>query len=116
MRIVRNWDRFFSAVHRQVYESFDDTAAEARRNLGNGSLSRTVQVQRTGHLAARVGSNHPGAKAQEVGAYITPKSAKALRFASGKFSKRARIRGKRWLKRAGPKWHDHLTRRLRGVR
>ena len=110
MRYVSHADAFFTAIGRRFGVALEDAADLAGRLPGSPS---DLRAERTGPLSGRVGSSKPYAKAQERGAYIVPRQAQALRFASGQFSRRARLRPKRYLAQTAMRWGDLLTRRLR---
>lgn len=106
--------RFKAKVLQRLNLSARDVQRQAQRNLGGGgALTGSVRVIQVRPGLWRVGSSHPGAYAQEVGAYITPRGAKALKF-NGRFAMHARIPAKRWLSRAGKQFARFAGRRLRG--
>lgn len=106
---------FLAAVDGRVRLALRDVVPIARRNLGgSGPMAASVHAVDRGPLRGLVGSSHPGAYAQEVGAYIRPVHRRALKFADGGYSARARIPAKHWLSRAGRQWGSVLSRRLRG--
>lgn len=107
---------FLAAVDRRVDLALRDMVPIARRNLGGsgGELSGSVEVIETGPMRGVVGSRHPGAYAQEVGAFVRPTSRRALKFADGTFRMRARIPAKHWLRRTGQQWGRVVAARLRG--
>lgn len=112
MRIESRVPQFLGRVRTQFAAAIDDAGEEARHRPGAPS---DTHGEVTGPLTGRIVSNKPGARAQERGAYITPKRARALRFADGTFSMHARIRGKHYLRKTGRRWGRILVPRLRGV-
>lgn len=111
-RFVSHRVEFLSRVRSMAGESIEDVAAIARANRGS---PRDTRAEMTGPGAGRVGSSKPYAKAQERGAYIVPTRARALRYASGRFSKRSRLPATRWLSKAIRHWPERLALRLRQV-
>lgn len=108
--------QFLAKIDRRLDLAADDIKRLARANLGGGGgqLSGSVKVEQIGSNRWRVGSNHPGARAQEKGVFIRPKRARVLKFADGAYSMHARVPAKRWLSRAGKQWARAAGRRLRG--
>lgn len=116
----------YTALHTRNQQAFDvaldKQVLRARQNLKSGGVGRlrsTVHKEIDDRLRGRVGSSEPGAKAQELGAYITPKAKKALKYTwRGQlhFNRKAvRIRAKRWLQRSGDKWGEDMSEALRQV-
>lgn len=111
--LVSHRAAFLRRVEQRVQLARQDVAGVAKRNLGGGgALTGSVRAIDEGFGRGRVGSDHPGAKAQELGAYITPSRRQALKF-EGRYSMKARIPAKRWLSRAARQWGALLSRRLR---
>lgn len=105
---------FMAKVHGRLQLGAQDVAKAAQRNLGGGgALTQSVKVERLGMGRWRIGSTHPGAMAQERGAFLRPKRRRALKFA-GRYSMHARIPAKHWLSRAGVQSLRLLGQRLRG--
>jgi hypothetical protein len=91
-----------------------DIARTAQRILGGGgALTGSVRVHRLGPGRWRIGSDHPGAMAQERGAFVRPKRRRALKF-NGRWAMHARIPAKHWLSRAGVQAPRLIGQRLRG--
>jgi hypothetical protein len=111
-RFVSHRAEFMARLHAQIGEALDDVAAIAQANKGSPADTR---VERSGPDGGRIGSSRSYAKAQNVGAYIVPKRARALKFADGSFRMRARIPATRWLNKAVRFWGERLAHRLRQV-
>jgi hypothetical protein len=109
-----NRHQFKAKVATRLQLGAQDVARAAQRNLGGGgALTGSVRVERLGPGRWRIGSLHPGAMAQERGAFVRPKRRRALKFA-GRFAMHARIPAKHWLSRAGVQSPQLLGQRLRG--
>lgn len=112
-RIVSYSSAFLSDVSAAFGRSVRDAGEEAARRRGAPS---DTHGDVTGFLEGRIGSDRPYAKAQERGAFIRPRGARALRFATGEFRMHARIKAKRYLRATGRRWgHELLVPRLREV-
>jgi hypothetical protein len=88
-----------------VKQAAEQVRAQAVRNLGaSAHIGPSLRTRVTGLSSAEIYSRHPGAKAQDVGAYIVPKAGRVLRFvvrgAVIYTSKPVRIKGKRYLQDA----------------
>lgn len=105
-------DQFLERVERQVALAIEDAGHEAASRPGAPSDTRG---EMTGSLRGRIGSSARYAKAQERGAYIVPRTKKALRYASGRFSRRSRLPAKRYLANTARRWAEILEARLRGA-
>jgi hypothetical protein len=110
VRYVSHAQDFYARIQTRFGAAVQDTAAVADQLPGSPRDLRAVQH---GPLRWRVGSSADHARAQELGAYIVPRQRRALKFASGAFSKRARLPAKRYLRRAAATFGSHLARRLR---
>lgn len=120
MRVQANYSAIHARNERAFQVALDKNVERARRNLGGsspGRLTSTVHDENLGRLKGRVGSSAPGARAQELGAYIVPRTRTALKYEwRGKthFNRKAvRIRAKHWLRRAGEKWGEDMSAALR---
>lgn len=105
-------DAFFERVEARVGLAIRDAGEEAAGRPGAPSDTRG---EMTGSLRGRIGSSARYAKAQERGAYIVPRTKKALRYASGRFSRRSRLPAKRYLAQTARRWGEILEARLRGA-
>lgn len=110
MKYVSHVDDFYARIQTRFGHAARDVAQIADALPGSPSDLRAVQQ---GPLHWRVGSSRPYARAQEKGAYIVPRRRRALKFADGTFSMRARLRPKRYLARAAAHFGPILNRRLR---
>jgi len=110
VKIESRVDGFMDRVERDFGLALDDAAEHAAALPGSPS---DLRAERLGPLHGRIGSSKPYAKAQEKGAYITPKRRRALKFVSGRFSMRARIPAKHYLAKTGRRWGAILVPRLR---
>lgn len=114
MSFESNRGAFMAKVHARLDLGIQDIAKTAQRNLGGGgALTGSVKVQRLGNGRFRIGSDHPGAMAQERGAFVHPHRRRALKFA-GRYSMHAHIPAKHWLSRAGVQSPRLIGQRLRG--
>lgn len=121
MNITVDASSLFTRNQRIFRESVERNRKRAVDNLksggGGGTLRSTVEARFTDELEAQIGSDHPGARAQEFGAYIVPVHAKALRYVHDgrvKFNRKAvRLRAKRWLRRAREAWREDLSIAIR---
>ena len=111
MRYIDRSDQFFSRIQQRFGAAVRDVERVADGLPGSPSDVRAVQV---GPLEWRVGSSKPYAKAQERGAYIVPKRARALKFADGSFRMSARIKPKRYLAKAAAGFGRAVRRRMAG--
>lgn len=118
MRLESNAGAFLARVDRDVRAARQDAAEHAAGLPGSPSDLRAE------HFAGgrgRIGSSKAYAKAQERGAYITPRKGRrgrngrpaALRAANGRFYKWVRIPARRYLERTGRQWGRFLGARLR---
>jgi len=103
---------FLDRLGARVALAIRDAGEEAAGRPGAPSDTRG---EITGALRGRIGSNARYAKAQERGAYIVPRTKKALRYASGRFSRRSRLPAKRYLANTARRWGEILEARLRGA-
>lgn len=92
------------ATFATVEEGIVRSVAERAPGGAGGSIGASVYAKRFGAKAARLSSDHPGAKAHERGAYIVPKGGRALRFADGSFRMRARLRAKHYFRDGVKAW------------
>lgn len=112
--------QFLERVNSAWVDALKETASVADRLPGSPS---DLRAEVTGRMRGRFGSDQPYAKAQERGAYITPRRGRSgrggrrpmLKFADGKFRPRARIRPKRYLAQAAAQWPGILLSHLRRV-
>lgn len=111
-RFVSHAAEFLGRVNGATRFALEDVADIAKSNKGAPSDTRAEMTAADG---GRVGSSRPYAKAQEKGAYITPKQRRALRFRSGLIRKRARLPARRWLSKAVTHYGERLATRLRAV-
>jgi len=112
VRYVSHTAEFLREVDAAFGRGLDDTARVAAALPGSPS---DLRAERSGQGRGRIGSSKPYAKAQEMGAFIRPKRARALKFRDGTFRMQARIPAKRYLQKAAARWPDLLTARLREV-
>lgn len=107
---------FIRRVQGRLTLGAHDVAEQAKRNLGGGSgqLTNSVRVEQLGPTRWKVGSNHPGAMAQERGAYIRPRPGGALKY-KGRYSMHSRIKPKKWLSRAARRARYIFRDRLKGA-
>lgn len=111
-------DDFLGKVDRDFDQALEDAAEHAAALPGSPS---DLHAEHTGRLRGRIGSDKAYAKAQERGAFITPKKGRrgrngrpaALRSSSGRFYKRVRIPAQRYLAKTGKEWGRILPARLR---
>lgn len=116
-------DAILRDIAAAVEQSWDDVLDDAARRAGSSTLAASGEVQRVDADTGRVIFTAPFAKARERGAYIRPRRGRggrggrrpSLRFADGSFRKFARLKKRPYLKPAGDKWGDHLSRRLAEV-
>lgn len=116
-------DAILAEVGAAVERSWDDVLDDAARASGSSTIAASGDVQRIDAETGRVIFTAPFAKARERGAYIRPRRgrrgrgnrAPSLRFADGSFRKFARLKKRPYLKPAGDRWGDHLSRRLAEV-
>lgn len=111
-KLVSHADQFLDRVHNRFALAVADAGAEASARPGAPSDTRG---EVTGDLVGRIGSSARYAKAQERGAYIVPRTKRALKYASGRFSRRSRLPAKRYLETTARRWGQILESRLRGA-
>ena len=110
MTVESRVDAFLDRIHGRFGAALEDAAEHAASLPGSPGDLRAV---RTGDLVGRIGSSRRYAKAQERGAFIRPKKRRALRFASGRFSAKARLPAQRYLARTVRIWPRLIAARLR---
>lgn len=111
-------DELLASVDRDFRAALEDAADYASRQPGAPS---DLRAEHLGRLRGRIGSSKPYAKAQERGAFITPRKGRrgrngrppALRSESGRFYKWIRIRPQRYLAKTGKQWGRLIGSRLR---
>lgn len=121
--IEANPDAILRDVATAVERSWQDVLEEAQQRAGSSRLASSGDVQRIDQDTGRVIFTAVFAKARERGAYIRPRRGRmgrngrrpSLRFADGSFAKFARLKPRPYLKPAGDRWGDHLSRRLAEV-
>ena len=119
MRFESNAADFMRSVERQFAGALDDAADHAGKLPGSPSDLRAQQLD---PFRGRIGSTKPYAKAQEKGAYITPKARStrtgrppAIRFRDGRIRRWSRLPAQRYLAKTGKRWGSILVARLRRV-
>ena len=111
MKYLSHANDFYARIQMRFGAAVQDVASVADDLPGSPSDLRAVQE---GPLHWRVGSSAPYAKAQEKGAYIVPKRRRALKFADGTFRMQARLRPKRYLRKAAATFRGAMRRRMAG--
>lgn len=118
MELTSRSDEFLASVEADFGRALEDAADHAANLPGSPS---DLRADRTGPLTGRIGSSRAYAKAQEKGAYITPRRGRvgrngrpaALKAANGRFYKWIRLPAQRYLAKTGGKWGDLLSTQLR---
>jgi hypothetical protein len=110
MQVELHHDAFLAGIENDFGAALEDAADDAGALPGSPSDLHAV---RTGPMSGRIGSDRRYARAQELGAFIRPRGRRALKFASGRFSKHARLRGQHYLAKTARRWGDILLPRLR---
>ena len=118
MKLESQADDFLAKIDREFRQAGEDAAEHAARLPGSPS---DLRFEHLGPLRGRIGSSKRYAKAQERGAFITPKKGRrgrngrpaALRSSRGRFYKWVRIPAQRYLAKTGKEWGRILPARLR---
>ncbi|MCA1570311.1 MAG: hypothetical protein LC798_08345 [Chloroflexi bacterium] len=118
MKLESRIDEFMASVDRDFGLALEDAADHAANLPGSPS---DLHAERLGPFHGRIGSTKPYAKAQEKGAYITPRKGRvgrngrpaALKAANGRFYKWVRLPAQRYLAKTGRQWGSILVARLR---
>lgn len=126
MKIVSYPERLLDRTPRAFRAAVLDVQREAQRNapVRTGDFRRRIESIFLGRLLARVGSRHPGTRIREFGGTIRAKNAPFLHFKtrSGGWVKVRQVTQRPggysqgftpWLRPAGARFAEFMTRRLR---
>ncbi len=144
MKLITHYDKVDAMTSGAFLRAVQETADEARQNVGvsvsrgvkgnagdvQGGMRASVTFQITGHLTARVGSNHRGAMMREKGGTILPVRRKLLSWVNPVTGQRVyakrvtqlpgfhRSRTGRgpWLQPAGDKFPQFMDDHLKAAR